>query len=96
MPVVRLFVTNLSYEAEEGELRELFRQIGKPTIINIMHDRKTGNPRGFAFVTLDTLSAPEDCWRAVIQGEMIRGRPIHVDFAIPKGKPIQGNDVGRT
>jgi cold-inducible RNA-binding protein len=94
MPVVRLFVTNLSYEAVDEDLRDLFKKIGKPTIINIMKDRKTGNPRGFAFVTLDTLEEPVDCWRSTIQGEMIRGRPVHIDFAIPKGKPIAGDAGG--
>lgn len=95
MPVVRLFITNLSYEAESQDLRELFQTIGKPTIINIMKDRNTGNPRGIAFVTLDTLDQPADCWRSTVQGEIIRGRPIHIDFAIPKSKPPQG-DVSRT
>lgn len=91
MPVVRLFITNLSYEAEPQDLRELFQTIGKPTIINIMKDRNTGNPRGIAFVTLDTLDKPTDCWRSTVQGEMIKGRPIHIDFAIPKNKPPQGD-----
>lgn len=89
MPVVRLFVRNLSYEAEDSDLRDLFKTIGKPTVINIMCYRNTGKPRGIAFVTLDTLDAPEDCWRSTIQGEMIRGRPIHIDFAFPKGKTLK-------
>lgn len=90
MPVTRLFVTNLSYDVTEPELRELFLEVGRPTVINIMRDRETNKPRGFAFVTLDTLDEPIDCWRAKIQGYVLQGRGIHIDFAYPKDKkPIR-------
>ena len=89
MPIVRLFVTNLDFEAKESDIRELFEKVGKPTIINIMEHRDTGKPRGFAFVTLDTLNEPPDCWREKIQGEKILNRPIHIDFAIPKGAKVK-------
>jgi RNA recognition motif-containing protein len=90
MPVTRLFVTNLSYEICEADLRELFLTVGRPTVINIMRDRETNLPRGFAFVTLDTLDNPIDCWREKIQGHVLKGRGIHIDFAYPKDKkPIK-------
>lgn len=90
--VVRLFVRNLSYEVEDSDLRELFLKVGRPTVINIMKDRDTGAPRGFGFVTLDTLDNPIDCWRSSIQGEVVKGRAIHIDFAYPKGEKPQKED----
>ena len=90
--IVRLFVTNLSYEVEESDLRDTFLKVGRPTVINIMKDRETGDPRGFGFVTLDTVDKPIDCWRSEIQGEVLRGRAIHIDFAYPKGERPQKED----
>jgi RNA recognition motif-containing protein len=88
MPIVRLFVTNLEYSVVEDDLREVFSKVGKPTIINIMKNRDTGKPRGFGFVTLDTLDEPPDCWRPALQGHKLKGRPIHIDFAIPKENKV--------
>jgi len=84
--IIRLFVTNLSYEATESDLRELFSSVGKPTVINIMKDHETNAPRGFGFVTLDTMGASPDCWREELQGHILKGRPLHIDIAIPKEK----------
>lgn len=90
MPVIRLFITNLSYEVEEKDLREIFLKVGRPTVINIMRNRDTNLPRGFAFVTLDTLDNSIDCWREKIQGQVLKGRGMHIDFAYPKDKkPIK-------
>lgn len=84
--IVRLFVRNLHYGTEDDELRNVFEEVGRPTVINIMKHKDTNKPRGFAFVTLDTLDEPGDCWRDKLQGRKIRGRPIHIDYAIPKEK----------
>lgn len=90
MPVTRLFVTNLSYEVTEQDLRDVFLKVGRPTVINIMRDRETNLPRGFAFITLDTLDQGIDCWREKIQGQVLKGRGMHIDFAYPKEKkPIK-------
>lgn len=82
--IVRLFVRNLHYEVEEDELRKTFEEVGRPTVINIMKHKDTDKPRGFGFVTLDTMDDSVDCWRDKLQGRKIRGRAIHIDFAIPK------------
>lgn len=82
--IVRLFVRNLHYKTEEDELREVFKEVGIPTVVNIITHRDTGKPRGFGFVTLDTLDQSGDCWRATLQGRKIRGRPMHIDYSIPK------------
>jgi RNA recognition motif-containing protein len=85
MPIVRLFVGNLNYEVTEDDLREIFQEAGRPTTITIMNDGK-GDPRGFAFVRLDTMGEPDDCWREPLQGKKLKGRPMNIDFAIPKDK----------
>lgn len=88
MAVVRLFVRNLAYDATEEDLRTLFSKAGKPTIIDIIKEKTTGDPRGIAFVTLDLLRNDPDYWRETVQGEEIRGRRIHVDVAFPRGTTV--------
>ena len=94
MPIVRLFITNLDYAVEEDDLREVFREVGRPTIVNVMKDRKTQEPRGFGFVTLDTMNEPRDCWRDKLQGRKLKNRPMHIDYALPKGSKKPGDEYG--
>lgn len=84
MAIIRLFVANLNYDTTEAELREFFSQAGRPTVIHIMNDRETKKPRGFGFVTLDTLGKEKNCWRTKLQGQELNGRALHIDFALPK------------
>lgn len=84
MPIVRLYVSNLHWDLTEDELREEFKKAGRPTIVNIIYERDTGEPRGFGFVTLDTMNKAMDCWREILQGNELRGRAMHIDYAIPK------------
>lgn len=93
MPTVRLFVGNLDYGVTEEELREIFGTVGRPTTIKIMVNE--GGPRGFAFVRLDTMDAPIDCWREPLQGHRLHGRPMHIEIAIPMERikgPINGKN----
>ena len=86
MAKIRLFVGNLSYDATEDELRALFSEVGRPTVINIMKHYGTNRPRGFAFVTLDTLNNEEEAWRFNLQGRIFKGRSLDIDLAIPREK----------
>lgn len=45
-----LRVTNLSEDATEGDLQDLFRPYGQIARVAVPKDRVTGQPRGFAFV----------------------------------------------
>lgn len=84
MSIVRLFIANLDYDTQESEIRNFFEEAGRPTVVNIIKDKKTNKPKGFGFITLDTMNKPEDCWRSKLQGKELNGRPIHIDFALPK------------
>ena len=50
----KLYVGNLSYDATESGLKAMFAPHGTVTEINLIMDRVTNRPRGFAFVTLST------------------------------------------
>ncbi len=78
----KLYVGNLSYETTEQDLRELFGQSGNIRSVTIPNDRMTGQPRGFAFVEMETqaeaLVAIKSC-----NGQELRGRQIKVNEAKP-------------
>lgn len=86
----KLFVGNLSYQATEEELRELFQQAGTVQAVRIVTDQLTGRPRGFGFVEMATA---EDAQRAIDQlnGRLFRNRNLIVDQA--RSQP--GRPAGR-
>ena len=47
-----IYVGNLGHSATEDELRQMFSQHGEVSAVNIVTDRETGRPRGFAFVEM--------------------------------------------
>ncbi|MGH2524180.1 MAG: RNA recognition motif domain-containing protein [Anaerolineales bacterium] len=53
---VKLYVGNLAYSSTEEDLRTLFAQAGNVDAIDLIKDRDTGQPKGFAFVTMSTQS----------------------------------------
>lgn len=81
--MTRLFVGNLSYGAEERDLRELFGAYGALEGAEVVRDRVTGNSRGFGFVTF---LMSDDAERAIeeIDGADFKGRPLRVERASEK------------
>ncbi len=49
----KLYVGNLSPSTSEAELRQAFSPAGTVKSVNIVTDRATGSPRGFAFVEFE-------------------------------------------
>ncbi len=78
-----LYVGNLSYDATENDLEDLFSQYGGVTEVNLMVDRVTQKPRGFAFVTLATKEAA-DAAIAALNGKDFRGRQLKINEARPR------------
>ena len=50
--MINIFVGNLSYGATEDGVRSIFEQYGTVERVNLVTDRDTGQPRGFAFVEM--------------------------------------------
>jgi RNA recognition motif-containing protein len=49
---VKLYVGNLAFTTTVDDLRVLFSQAGAVSSIDLIMDRDTGQPKGFAFVTM--------------------------------------------
>jgi len=83
----KLFVGNLSFDVTENDLQDAFAAHGTVTEANLMMDRTTGRPRGFAFITMAT---PEDAQKAIdaLNGTMLGGRNLTVNEARPKEERV--------
>lgn len=79
----KLFVGNLSFQTTENDLQDAFAAFGSVTETNLMMDRMTNRPRGFAFVTMAT---PEEAQKAIdgLNGKDLGGRALTVNIARPK------------
>jgi RNA recognition motif-containing protein len=79
----KLFVGNLSFNTTENDLQDAFAAHGTVTEANLMLDRTSGRPRGFAFVTMGT---PEEAQKAIdaLNGALVDGRNLTVNEARPR------------
>ncbi|MDI7261852.1 MAG: RNA-binding protein [Thermodesulfobacteriota bacterium] len=50
----KIYVANLPLQTSEPELKALFSNAGDVMSVNIVKDRQTGQPKGFAFVEMST------------------------------------------
>ena len=89
----KLFVGNLSFQATEEDLRELFAQAGTVETVRIITDQFTGRPRGFGFVEMAT---KEEATKAVemLNGRLFRDRNLVVDEARPQPQRGPGGGGG--
>jgi RNA recognition motif-containing protein len=104
----RLYVGNLSFDATEEDLKELFEQAGSVLEVVVMRDKFSGRSRGFAFVSM---ASTEDANKAISQlnDYEFAGRKLQINAARPKedrpershrdssrGGPRGGNGGGRS
>lgn len=76
-----LYVGNMAFSTTEEQLRELFSQYGTVTKVQLIMDRETGRPRGFAFVEM---SDGSDQAIAALNGTQLDGRTLTVNEAKPR------------
>jgi cold-inducible RNA-binding protein len=82
---IKLYVGNLSFDTTEEQLNTLFSEAGQVTSAKIITDRHTGQPRGFAFVEMETKSAGQKAI-SMLNGRTVDGRPLTVNEARPQQK----------
>ncbi len=78
-----IFVGNLSFKTTEHDIRSLFEAYGSVDRVNVVTDRDTGQPRGFAFVEM-TNDAEGDRAIASLNGTDVDGRTLNINEARPK------------
>jgi len=78
-----IYVGNLSFQAEQEDLLDLFSQYGEVSKCSLPLDRETGRKRGFAFVEMANDEAEQ---KAIddLQNVEWMGRMIRVNKATPR------------
>jgi len=77
-----IYVGNLPFTANEGEVNELFSQYGTVETVRLITDRDTGRPRGFGFVEMDEEGADQAI--QALDGKDFGGRNLRVNEARPR------------
>ncbi|HVK66823.1 MAG TPA: RNA-binding protein [Polyangium sp.] len=88
----RLYVGNLSYSTTRETLEQAFSAAGEVREIAMPTDRETGQPRGFAFVTMGSASAATNAI-SQLNGVMLDGRTLKVNEAQER-PPREGGGGG--
>lgn len=76
----KIYIGNLSFSTTDAELRRLFEQHGAVESVNVIMDRETGRPRGFAFVEMSDPSSAAAAIQ-VLNGRELDGRSLRVNEA---------------
>lgn len=76
----RLYVGNLSYEASESDIEDLFKGIGAVTTVEVIYNPRTHKSKGYGFVEMRTM---DDARRAVevLHEQPFMGRSLTVSAA---------------
>lgn len=78
-----VYVGNLSYNATEDDLNEVFKEYGSVKRIQMPVDRETGRVRGFAFVEMSQ-DSEEEAAIEDLDGAEWMGRTLKVNKARPR------------
>jgi cold-inducible RNA-binding protein len=78
----KVYVGNMSFDTTEERLQELFAAYGQVVSVNVITDRATGRPRGFAFVEMANDAAAQAAI-AALSGQQVDGRQLTVAVAKP-------------
>ena len=78
-----VYIGNLSFETNQSKLQELAEAHGQVTSVNVITDRDTGRPRGFAFVEMATEEGAGALISA-LNGQSVDGRELKVAEAKPR------------
>ncbi|MCG8367536.1 MAG: RNA-binding protein [Pseudanabaenales cyanobacterium] len=78
-----IYVGNLSFQATQEDITEVFTEYGTVKRVQVPTDRETGRMRGFAFVEMET-EAEEAAAIEALDGAEWMGRDLKVNKAKPR------------
>ena len=91
---MNIYVGNISYQASDDDLLEVFEANGSVDSASIIFDRYSGRSKGFGFVEMPN---DEEATRAIeeLDGKELLGRPLKVNQARPReDRPRRGGGGG--
>ncbi|MFO7537970.1 MAG: RNA-binding protein [Chloroflexota bacterium] len=78
----KLYVGNLSFDATEEQVRDLFTEYGNIESLAMITDRDSGRFRGFCFVEMEASAA--NAAINALNGKMVDDRDLRVNEAKPR------------
>jgi RNA recognition motif-containing protein len=92
---MNIYVSNLSFNVQNEDLREVFAPYGEVTSAKIVNDRETGKSRGFGFVEMSDETESKKAIAELNDAEL-DGRNIRVTEARParSSSPFPSNNGG--
>ena len=78
----KIYVGNISFKANEQDIRELFEQHGTVHSVALINDRETGRARGFGFVEMEDADA--DSAISALNDLDFQGRNLKINEARPR------------
>lgn len=76
---------NLSRDLTEEDLRVAFEAFGQVASVNLITDKFSGEPRGFAFVEMPAKSEAQSAIND-LNGKELKGRELNVNEARPRSE----------
>ena len=90
---MNIYVSNLSFNVQDEDLREFFAEYGEVTSAKVITDKFTNRSRGFGFVEMSDDEAARKAI-AELNGGVVEGRTINVTEAKPREERQAGNGGG--
>jgi RNA recognition motif-containing protein len=87
---MNIYVSNLSFQTTEEDLKNMFGKFGTVTSAKIIMDRETNRSRGFAFIEMPSESEANEAIQKLNNKE-IGGRALSVSVAREKEKKSGNN-----
>lgn len=90
---MNIYVSNLSFEVQDEDLRNFFAPYGEVTSAKVITDRETGRSRGFGFVEMTDAEAARKAI-SELDGGNVEGRTVRISEAKPKTDSKGGSNGG--
>lgn len=90
---MNIYVSNLSFNVQDEDLKEFFAEYGEVTSAKIITDKFTNKSRGFGFVEMSDDEAAQKAIKE-LDGAHVEGRAINVTVAKPREERTGGGGGG--
>jgi RNA recognition motif-containing protein len=80
---MNIYIGNLSFDTTEDALSQAFGDFGQVATVNIVTDKYTGKPRGFAFIEMPEKKEATEAIGGM-NGRELDGRTLNVSEARPR------------